>query len=290
MPPPSSGGICLAQISSLLKDYRFSTTEAGSARHLHLLAEAMRRSFADRNQFLGDPDFVDCQTQMLLSADHLNKLRSSISEDVATLSSNFTPSPQGIKESEQTTHYSVVDPAGNGVAVTTTLNGSFGSKVVVPGTGFLLNNEMDDFSAKPGVPNAYGMIGGDANSVQAGKRPLSSMSPTFILKNKKPFLITGSPGGSRIITTTLQMILNVIDHDMNLAEATISSRIHHQWLPDEIRVEKSLNKDTVELLKQKGHKVIRKSSMGSTQSIMLTEKGLWGYSDLRRSGALTTGY
>jgi len=289
MPPPSSGGVHIIQMLNMLEEYPIKELGHNSAETIHLMAEVMKRAYADRSKYLGDPSFVKIPLKGLTDKQYAKELSKKITGK-ATPSNLITSGKPLPYESNETTHYSVVDKWGNAVSNTYTLNFSYGSGLVAAGTGIMLNNEMDDFSAKPGVPNAYGMIGGDANSVQAGKRPLSSMSPTFILKNKKPFLITGSPGGSRIITTTLQMILNVIDHDMNLAEATISSRIHHQWLPDEIRVEKSLNKDTVELLKQKGHKVIRKSSMGSTQSIMLTEKGLWGYSDLRRSGALTTGY
>ena len=184
----------------------------------------------------------------------------------------------------------MVDKNGNAVANTYTLNFSYGTGLVADGTGILLNNEMDDFSAKPGVPNGYGLIGGDANAVEAGKRPLSSMSPTIVFKDDKPFLVTGSPGGSRIITTVLQIISNVIDHEMNIAEATHAPRIHDQWTPDEIRVEHALNADTVRLLENMGHKVARKAAMGSTQSIMVTPNGLYGASDPRIEDAATLGY
>lgn len=289
MPPPSSGGVHIIQMLNMLEKYPMKEMGHNSAETIHLMAEVMKRAYADRSKYLGDPDFVKVPLKGLIDKSYAKDLSKQIN-DKATPSELVTPGKPLPYESNETTHYSVVDKWGNAVSNTYTLNFSYGSGLVAKGTGILLNNEMDDFSAKAGVPNAYGMIGGDANSVEAGKRPLSSMSPTLVFKNKKPYLVTGSPGGSRIITTTLQMILNVIDHDMNIAEATVGSRIHHQWFPDEIRVEKNLNKDTVELLKQKGHKVIRKSSMGSTQSIMLNDKGLWGYSDLRRSGALTLGY
>jgi gamma-glutamyltranspeptidase/glutathione hydrolase len=289
MPPPSSGGVHIIQMLNMLEEYPIRELGHNSAKTIHLMAEVMKRAYADRSEYLGDPDFVKVPLKGLTDKEYAKALNKKIS-DKATPSELITAGKPLPYESNQTTHYSVIDKWGNAVSNTYTLNFSYGSGLVAEGTGIILNNEMDDFSAKAGVPNAYGMIGGDANSVQKGKRPLSSMSPTLVFKNKKPFLVTGSPGGSRIITTTLQMILNVIDHDMNVAEATMSSRIHHQWFPDEIRVEKSLNKDTVELLRQKGHKVKRMPAMGSTQSIMLTDKGLWGYSDLRRSGALTTGY
>ena len=193
-------------------------------------------------------------------------------------------------ESGQTTHYSIMDRDGNAVAVTYTLNFAYGSGIVAAGTGILLNNEMDDFSAKPGVPNAYGLIGGEANAVGPGKRPLSSMMPTFAFKDGQVALVTGSPGGSRIITTVLQIVLNVIDHRMNIAEATLAPRIHHQWTPDELRVEEGLSPDTVRLLEGLGHKVVVKDAMGSTQSIVRAPAGLFGFSDPRRMGSLTACY
>ncbi|MGS0727786.1 gamma-glutamyltransferase, partial [Shewanella sp. 0m-11] len=186
--------------------------------------------------------------------------------------------------------YSVVDKWGNAVSNTYTLNFSYGSGLVAKGTGILLNNEMDDFSAKPGVPNGYGLVGGEANAVEANKRPLSSMSPTIVMKDGKPYIVTGSPGGSRIITTTMQIIMNVIDHDLNIAEATNAPRVHHQWLPDVLRVEHTLNRDTQTLLKAKGHEVKVNNAMGSTQSIMVTEQGIFGASDPRRAGSETAGY
>ena len=215
---------------------------------------------------------------------------SQINLNKASPSSEVSPGTLLPYESNQTTHYSVVDKFGNAVSNTYTLNFSYGSGLVADGTGVLLNNEMDDFSAKPGTPNAYGLIGGKANAVAAKKRPLSSMTPTIVLKDNKPYLVTGSPGGSRIITTTLQVIMNVIDHNMNIAEASAAPRFHHQWLPDVIRIEKGLNVDTINLLESKGHKVEVKAAMGSTQTIMLTEEGVYGASDPRRPGALSLGY
>jgi gamma-glutamyltranspeptidase/glutathione hydrolase len=289
MPPPSSGGVHIIQMLNMLEEFPIKEMGHNSSETIHLMAEVMKRAYADRSKYLGDPDFIKIPLKGLTDKEYAKELNRKIN-DKATPSELITSGKPFPYESNETTHYSVIDKWGNAVSNTYTLNFSYGSGLVAAGTGIMLNNEMDDFSAKAGVPNAYGMLGGGANSVQPGKRPLSSMSPTFVFKNNKPYLVTGSPGGSRIITTTLQMILNVIDHDMNVAEATIGSRIHHQGFPDEIRVEKSLNNDTVGLLKSKGHKVTKKTAMGSTQSIMLTDKGLRGYSDLRRSGALTTGY
>ncbi len=289
MPPPSSGGTHIVQILNLLEGFPIKDMGHNSAKTIHTMAEAMKFAYADRSEYLGDPDFVKVPVKGLTSKKYADELRAKIT-DKATPAEQIKPNNPAPYESNETTHFSVVDKNGNAVANTYTLNFSYGTGLVAEGTGILLNNEMDDFSAKPGVPNGYGLIGGDANAVAPKKRPLSSMSPTIVLKDGKPFIVTGSPGGSRIITTTLQIIMNVIDHDMNIAEATHATRIHHQWLPDEIRIEKDLNKDTVELLKAKGHKVKVKSAMGSTQSIMRVENGLHGASDPRRVGSLTIGY
>lgn len=293
MPPPSSGGTHIIQILNVLEGYPLSYLGHNSAATIHLMAEAMKRAYADRSEYLGDPDFVDVPVDALTSKDYASAIREAISLNRATPSATIKPGTLAPYESSETTHFSIVDKHGNAVSNTYTINFSYGSGLVAAGTGVLLNNEMDDFSAKPGVPNAYGLIGGDANAVEAGKRPLSSMSPTIVLKNGKPFLVTGSPGGSRIITTTLQVISNMIDHSMNVAEATSAARIHHQWLPDEIRVEQGgLSRDTVAALEARGHQIAVRSVMGSTQSIHVdAEKGLLlGYSDPRRPGAATLGY
>jgi gamma-glutamyltranspeptidase / glutathione hydrolase len=263
---------------------------AGSAETIHLMAEAMKYAYADRSEYLGDPGFVDVPVAALTSKDYAKEILGRISLGRAAPAAEIGPGDLAPYESAQTTHFSVVDEAGNAVANTYTINFGYGSGLVADGTGILLNNELDDFSAKPGVPNAYGLIGGDANAVGPRKRPLSSMSPTIVLQDGEPFLVTGTPGGSRIITTTLQVIMNVIDHGMNVAEATYAPRIHHQWLPDELRVEEGLSPDTIRLLEQKGHKVAIKDAMGSTQSIMVTGQGLYGSSDPRTPAALTLGY
>ena len=230
---------------------------------------------------MGDSDFVDVPLSEITSKAYAEDIRGNISLNATTPSSSIKPGELAPYESDQTTHFSIVDKDGNAVSNTYTINFSYGSGMVADGTGILMNNEMDDFAAKPGVPNAYGLIGGDANAVEGGKRPLSSMSPTIVMKDGEVFMVTGSPGGSRIITTTLQVIMNVIDHGMNIAEASFAPRIHHQWLPDEIRIEEGINLDTVGLLEQRGHKVSEKSVMGSTQSILVDKESgyLFGASD-----------
>ena len=290
MPPPSSGGIHIIQILNLLEGFDLKASGHNTAQTIHLLAEAMKLAYADRAEYLGDPDFVKVPAKGLLSKQYAEQLRAQIDPTRARPASEIKHGQPQPYESDQTTHYSVVDKDGNAIANTYTLNFSYGAGLVAEGTGILLNNEMDDFSAKPGVPNGYGLIGGDANAVQPDKRPLSSMSPTLVFKDGKPFLVTGSPGGSRIITTVTQIISNVIDHGMNVAEATNAVRIHEQWLPEEIRVETGLSADTVKLLEAMGHKVERKATMGSTQSILIQPEGLYGSSDPRIQDALTAGY
>lgn len=290
MPPPSSGGIHIIQILNMLENYPIAEMGVNNAETMHIMAEAMKLAYADRSEYLGDADFVKVPVKGLTSKEYAKTLVAKIDKDKAASASDIKPNNPAPYESNETTHFSIVDKDGNAVANTYTLNFSYGTGLVAEGTGVLLNNEMDDFSAKPGVPNAYGLIGGDANAVAANKRPLSSMSPTIVLKDNNPYLVTGSPGGSRIITTTLQVILNVIDHGMNVAQATHAPRMHHQWLPDEIRIEEGFSKDTIKLLETKGHIVIEKDVMGSTQSIMIKEEGLYGSSDPRIQDALTKGY
>ncbi|MBV1910284.1 MAG: gamma-glutamyltransferase, partial [Kangiellaceae bacterium] len=290
MPPPSSGGIHLIQLLNTLENYSLTKSGHNSANSIHYMAEAMKYAYADRSEYLGDSDFYPVPIKELTSKRYAKDIFDKINPLSTTASEDIKPGNLAPYESNQTTHYSVVDRWGNAVSTTTTLNFSYGSGLVADGTGVLMNNEMDDFSAKQGVPNAFGLLGGKANAVEAGKRPLSAMTPTIVMKDGQVFLVTGSPGGSRIITTTLQVILNVIDHQMNVAEATFASRVHHQWYPDELRVERGLNFDTIQLLENKGHSVKMKSSMGSTQSIMKTERGLFGASDPRSRGGKTTGH
>ena len=290
MPPPSSGGVHIVQILNMLENYDITTMGHNSAQHIHTLVESMRRAYADRSLHLGDSDFVKVPVQTLISKKYAKQLVAAINPNQATLSEDVQPDANLPYESDQTTHFSIVDKWGNAVTNTYTLNYSYGSGIVAEGTGVLLNNEMDDFSAKPGHANGYGLIGGEANAIAPGKRPLSSMSPTVILKDHELFMVTGTPGGSRIITTTLQVISNVIDYGMNVAEATSATRIHHQWLPDYIRMESGLNADTIKLLEAKGHQLKLQSTMGSTQSIMKKDNGLFGASDPRTPSSLSMGY
>lgn len=292
MPPPSSGGVHLVQMLNTLENWTISDYPHNSAAHLHLLVESMRQAYADRSLYLGDPDFVKVPVSELISKEYAKRLSLKIDQNTARSSKNIMPSVDlaslsTLKESEETTHFSVWDKDGNVVSNTYTLNFSYGNGIAVGGAGFLLNNEMDDFSAKPGAQNGYGLIGGDANSIEPFKRPLSSMTPTIVFDKKgKPLIATGSPGGSTIITIVLQMIVNMIDYDMGVAEATAAPRIHHQWLPDVIYFESGISADTLEILKGMGHVVDDESSvLGATQSISLERGRLSGVSDTRRHGA-----
>lgn len=290
MPPPSSGGVHLIEILNMLEHYPIKEDGVNSAKNIHHMAESMKLAYADRSEYLGDPDFVKIPVTGLTSKAYANERVKTIDDNKARLSSTIKPGKPQPYESDQTTHFSVMDKAGNAAAVTYTLNLNFGSGIVVEGTGILLNNEMDDFSVKPGVPNAFGLVGGTANAIEAKKRPLSSMTPTIVMKNNKPWLVTGSPGGARIITTVLQSVVNTIDHEMNPAEAIITPRVHHQWLPDELRVEEGISPDTIKLLQDKGHKVVTKAPMGRIQIIQADDSGFYGYSDPRNPDGKTLGF
>ncbi|MEC4986936.1 MAG: gamma-glutamyltransferase [Oscillatoria sp. PMC 1068.18] len=291
MPPPSSGGVHLIQMLNILEGFPIKLLGHNRGKTIHIMTETMKFAYADRFQYLGDPDFVDVPVRELISKSYADRLRSRLNLQQATPSSKILPAAINEKiESIDTTHFSVIDKYGNAVANTYTLNFSYGSGITVPGTGILLNNEMDDFTAKPGVQNTYGLVGGELNAIEPEKRMLSSMTPTIILERGQPFLVTGSPGGSQIITSTLQVIMNVIDHEMNIATATNSFRFHHQWLPDVLQVEKGLNGDTISLLEEFGHTIEVTPAMGSTQSVMSRQGRLFGASDPRRPNALTLGY
>jgi gamma-glutamyltranspeptidase/glutathione hydrolase len=254
-PPPSSGGIGILQMLAVLEKTGYEKAGAGSALAIHYTAEAMRRYYADRAEHLGDPDFWPVPVSKLLSPSYVNKLRKSIDPARATPSDAVKAGDLKTMESEETTHYSIVDAEGNCVAVTYTLNGSYGSGVTVPGLGILLNNEMDDFSVKPGHPNMFGAVGGEANAIAPKKRPLSSMSPTIVLKEGKPFLVVGTPGGTKILTSVMQVIQNVIDFQMNVQDAVNFPRFHHQWRPDKLQMEPQFSPDTRALLEQRGHTI-----------------------------------
>jgi len=290
MPPPSSGGVHLVQILNVLEGYDLAKLGAGSAAGLHLMAEAMKPAYADRATFLGDPDRVKVPVKGLTSKKYAETLRLALAVERARRAEEIKAGDPLPYESDQTTHYSVVDAEGNAVANTYTLNFSYGMGMVAPGTGVLMNNEMDDFSAKAGAQNAYGLVGGDTNSVHPGARPLSSMTPTILFRDGKPFLVTGSPGGSRIITTVLQVVVNIVDFGMNIAEAVAAPRIHHQWQPDVLVVEQGLSPDTLKLLLDKGHRVQPGRTSGSANSIMVTKDGLAGASDSRQRGTAAVGF
>ena len=289
MPPASSGGIAIAGILKQIENINLNELEFHSVDHVHYLAEVERRVYADRSRFMGDMDFVKVPIDTLISSDYANSRFSTIDSLRASSSANIYPGdiPFSYNESEETTHYSVVDKFGNAVSVTTTINGWFGSGIVVDNAGFLLNNEMDDFSAKPGVPNAYGLIGNSANSIEPNKRMLSSMSPTIVETSKgELFLVVGSPGGSTIITTTAQVIMNVIDFGMSIEDAVESSRFHHQWIPDMIQLESyALSPETIDLLEKKGHLFNYRGSIGESNSIQLLDGILFGASDSRRNSS-----
>lgn len=287
MPPTSSGGIHIAQMLNVLEHYPVKENGFGSASNLHLLSETMKLAYADRSEYLGDPDHFEVPIKGLTSKVYAKELTTKISLNKATPSSQIKPGNPAPYESPDTTHFSVMDKHGNAVSNTYTLNFSYGSGIVIPGTGILMNNEMDDFSSKPGVPNGFGLIGGEANSIQPTKRPLSSMTPTIVFKDNKPYVVVGSPGGSRIITTVLQVIMNVIDHDMGIAAAVNAPRIHHQWLPDRLQLEPGFSPDTIKLLKGFGQNVVESQTMGSVQSIMYKDGYFFGVSDPRRPGAGT---
>jgi gamma-glutamyltranspeptidase/glutathione hydrolase len=292
MPPPSSGGVHVLQMLNVLSHFPIAAMGRGSADNIHLLAEVMRRAYADRSKHLGDPDFYDVPLDWLLSEAYAKQLAASIDMERATPSSEVSPGTAPRHESEDTTHFSVMDADGNVVANTYTLNGSYGSAISVSGAGFLLNNEMDDFVSKPGTPNMYGLLGGKANAVEALKRPLSSMTPVIVFDDGEPWFATGSPGGARIITAVLQMIVNVIDHRMNIADASHWPRMHHQWYPDQLIVETGFGTDTIRLLEQRGHEVVVKGSTGTSLQSVAFREGLYrGASDPRRpnSGAASPG-
>ncbi|MEM9705956.1 MAG: gamma-glutamyltransferase [Pseudomonadota bacterium] len=288
MPPPSSGGIHIIQMLNILEGFDLKSLGHNSADYIHRLVEAMRRAYADRAEYLGDPDFFDVPVSELTDRAYGEKLRNQINLRRASRSADIRPGLKLPYESNETTHYSVIDKEGNAVAATTTLNFFFGGGFSVDGAGFFLNNEMDDFSSKPGSPNGFGLLGGVANEIEPGKRPLSSMTPTILMKDGVPVLVTGSPGGSTIITVVLQMILNMVDFDMNVMQATNAARIHHQWQPDVVIAEPGISIDTLKTLERRGFKIsrgrdgeIRRRVMGRANSIHAVGDFVYGAADPR---------
>jgi gamma-glutamyltranspeptidase / glutathione hydrolase len=276
-PPPSSGGVTLCQIFAILEGYDMKALGFHSARSVHLMAEAMRRAYLDRNAYLGDPATVSMPLDRLLSKDYAALIRLHINPEKATPTSQLGPAAAGASEHPQTTHFSVTDSEGGAVSVTFTINGFFGANVIAPGTGFFLNDEMDDFAVKPGTPNMFGLIQGEANAIAPGKRPLSSMAPTIVLKDGRPTLVIGSPGGSRIITIVLETIMNVVDYGMEPQEAADAPRFHHQAWPDQIEYEPfGLSPDTMEILTRMGHKLVQRRKWGAAEFIELGAGGADG--------------
>lgn len=274
MPLPSSGGILLGQMLKAIEKYNIGQYGHNSVESIQLLVEAERRAYADRSHFMGDPDFNNLPVYELIDEKYVNDRMNSFSWDRATPSSEIFHGDLIINESDQTTHYSIIDKNGTSVSVTTTLNTNYGSKVFVEDGGFFLNNEMDDFSSKPGYPNSFGLIGSEANSIQPNKRMLSSMTPTIVVKNNKPSLILGSPGGSTIITSVLQTILNIYEYKMNINEAVIAPRFHHQWLPDVVIIEEGgFDQEKLSILNSKGYLTVPRSSIGRVDAILIDEKG-----------------
>ena len=281
MPPPSSGGIALIEMLNILEGYQVGSLPHNSATYLHLLAETLKHAFADRAQYLGDPDFVQVPTEKLISKEYASSIRGRISP-----AKTYPPKYYGLAsfqaEKGGTSHFSVVDKSGNAVSCSLTINTQFGSKILVPETGIVLNNEIDDFAIHPGAPNVFGLVGADANSLQPKKRPLSSMTPTVILEGDRPALIVGGSGGPRIISATLQTVLNALDFRMPLKKAVETPRIHHQWMPDEIVVEGKIPPDAIKSLARLGHKVQEKNSLGLVEAILVRRSKITGAADPRQ--------
>ncbi|UTW44592.1 gamma-glutamyltransferase [bacterium SCSIO 12696] len=289
MPAPSSGGTHVVQMLNILENFDLKAMGQNSAAAYHVMAEAMKLAYADRSKYLGDPDYVDIPTAALTSKAYAADLAKGISLQRARPSSDIAPGNLTPYESDETTHYSVMDKDGNAVSNTYTLMFSFGSGVVAEGTGIIMNNNLGNFTLSPDIPDAFGLKGSEDNLIRPGRRPVSSMTPAIVIRDGKPLLLTGSPGGSKIISTVMQLILNVLEFEMNLADATHAPRIHHQWSPDTLSLEPGISPDTVEKLTAMGHPVKASKTMGSLQSILYRDGLFFGYSDTRRPGAETVG-
>ncbi len=292
MPAPSSGGTHVIQMLNILENFPLAKMGPESADALHIMAESMKYSYADRSKYLGDPDFVEVPTETLISKEYAKGIAAKISSQRARSSDEIAPGNLAIYESDETTHYSVVDDQGNMVGNTYTLMFSFGSGVVIEGTGILMNNNMGNFTLRSDIPDAFGLMGSENNLIHPSRRPVSSMSPVLVSQNGKPMLMTGSPGGSKIISANMQMVLNVLEFGMNIADASVAPRIHHQWKPDVLEIEAGISPDTVSLLISKGQKIKfsqRSAGMGSLQTVMWKDGLFYGFSDPRRPGAGAVG-
>ena len=280
----------IVQMLNILENYALDEMGYGSADAVHVMAEAMKLAYADRSKYLGDPDFVDIPVKALTSKAYARALVRNISLERARPSDDILPGKLGAYESQETTHYSILDEHGNAVVNTYTLMFSYGSGVVIDGAGILMNNNMGNFTLRPDIPDAFGLMGSADNQIAPGRRPVSSMTPVIVFREGKPFLLTGSPGGSRIITTNLQLILNVLAHGMNIADAAAAPRMHHQWYPDVLQLESGFSPDTIRILRARGHEIRFTPAMGSLQIAMFRDGLFYGYSDPRRPGAKSIGW
>ena len=289
MPPPSSGGLHLIQMLNILENFNLKSMKHNSPSYVLLLNEVMKYAYADRSQYLGDPDYVDVPVNKLISKGYAENISKKITIDRVTQSDDIKAGMYIDLESDETTHFSIADKYGNLVSTTYTLNSSFGSKVVIAKTGILMNNEMDDFSSAPGVPNQFGLLGGKFNEIQPSKRPLSSMTPTIVFKNNSPFLVIGTPGGSRIITAVLQNFLNIAEFDMNLADSINRPRVHQQWYPDLLFLEKGFDELHAEKITELGQEVYFMNPGTALESIMIKNNYFYGYGDTRRPDSKAIG-
>ena len=289
MSAPSSGGMHIVQMLNIMENFPIKEMGYGSADAMHIMAEAMKLAYADRSKYLGDPDHLDLPVEALTSKAYAKALAADIDMGRARPSDEILPGDLTPYESPETTHYSVMDDQGNAVVNTYTLMFSYGSGVVIDGAGFLMNNNMGNFTLRPDIPDAFGLMGSEDNQIVAGRRPVSSMTPIIVLKDGVPHLLTGSPGGSKIITTNMQLLLNVMEHGMNIADAAASPRLHHQWYPDRLEVESGFSPDAINSLRARGHNVQPSGGMGSLQTVLFEDGVFYGYSDPRRPGALSLG-
>ncbi len=290
MSAPSSGGMHIVQMLNIFENFPLKEMGYGSADAMHIMAESMKLAYADRSKYLGDPDHLDLPVAALTSKEYAAELARGISLSSARPSSDIGPGNLAPYESPETTHYSILDSEGNALVNTYTLMFSYGSGVVIEGTGILMNNNLGNFTLRPDIPDAFGLMGSADNQIAAGRRPVSSMTPIIVLRDGRPFLLTGSPGGSRIITTNLQLLVNVLEHGMNIADATARPRMHHQWYPERLEVESGFSPDVIRALRARGHDVQFSAGMGSLQTVMFSDGLFYGYGDPRRPGAMALGY